>query len=154
MTRIKQIPETHHFILTDRPCGHLTTTMEDGHLTVNPVGLLWDGEQIRVPVLKTGTQYHNLVRDPRVAIAIPYRKSPAIYIEVRGNAELSDDADRSLVNAMAQHYLDSDVYPSDPDEQWGVITINSEQVSVLKIPLGEDAPQVQDPEFLKLTFCP
>jgi len=72
----RPIPETHHYILTDRPIGHLATIRADGRLSVNPVALMFDGAFIRVSTIKSRVKYKNLLRDPRVAISVPHRNNP------------------------------------------------------------------------------
>jgi PPOX class probable F420-dependent enzyme len=145
--KTKPIPETHHHILQDLPIGHLASIRSDGRLSVNPVALIFDGEYIRVSTLKSRVKYTNLQRDPRVAISVPHRNNPNIYIEVRGIAELTDDPDRSFVNSIARHYMNADEYPFDkPGDERVTITIHAEQVSAPEIPLAEDSPAAPDPE--------
>jgi PPOX class probable F420-dependent enzyme len=146
--KTKPIPETHHHILKDRPTGHIATIRPDGRISVNPVAVMWDGEYARVSTVKSRKKYRNLQEDPRVAISIPHRNNPNIYVEIRGIAELSDDPDRSFVNSLARHYMGVDEYPFDkPGDERAIITIHAEQVSAPEIPLAEDPPTAPDPEF-------
>ena len=146
--KTKPIPATHHHILLDRPTGHLATIRSDGRISVNPVGVMWDGEYVRVSTLKSRKKYQNLKSDPRVAISVPHRNNPNIYVELRGIAELTDDSDRSFVNSLARHYLDVDEYPFDqPGDERVTITIHAEQISAPEIPLAEDPPGAPDPEL-------
>jgi PPOX class probable F420-dependent enzyme len=139
--KTKPIPETHHDILEDRPTGHLATIRPDGRLSVNPVDLMWDGEHVRVSTLKSRKKYRNLQHDPRVAISIPHRKDPIRYVEIRGVAELTDDADRSFVNSLARHYMGVDEYPFDKSgDERVTITIHAEQVSAPEIPPAKAPP--------------
>jgi len=145
--KTKPIPETHHHILQDLPTGHLATLRPDGRLSVNPVALIFDGEYIRVSTLKSRMKYKNLLKDPRVAISVPHRNNPNIYVEVRGIAELTDDPDRTFVNSIARHYMDVDEYPFDEAGAERVtITIHAEQVSAPEIPLAENPPAAPDPQ--------
>lgn len=124
------VPETYHEILRSRPIGHLATIRPDGQLSVNPVAVMWDGTLVRVSTLKSRRKYRNLSKDPRVAISIPHRDNPQYYIEIRGTAELSEDADRSFVNSLARAYMGVDEYPFDrPGDERVVITIHPEHVS-------------------------
>ena len=139
--KTKPIPDTHHDILVDRPTGHLASIRPDGRLSVNPVGLMWDGEHVRVSTLKSRKKYRNLQRDPRVAISIPHRKDPSRYVEIRGIAELTDDTDRSFVNSMTRHYMGVDEYPFDkPGDKRVIITIHAEQVSAPELPRAKAPP--------------
>lgn len=126
-------------ILTDRPIGHIATIRPDGHLSVHPMSLMWDGMHVRVSTVKSRQKYRNLLRDPRVAISIPHRNNPARYVEIRGIAELTDDPDRSFINSVAKHYLNLDVYPFDqPGDERVTIAIHAEQVSAPAVPLADD----------------
>lgn len=143
--KTRPVPASHQDILTDRPIGHLATIRPDGRLSVNPVSLIWDGEHVRISTLKSRQKYRNLVRDPRIAISIPHRNNPNRYVELRGVAELTDDRDRSFVNALARHYMNVDVYPFDPPGAERVtITLHAEQVSAPEIPLADDPPSAPD----------
>jgi PPOX class probable F420-dependent enzyme len=127
-----RIPETYHDILLSRPTGHLATIRPDGQLSVNPVAVMWDGALVRVSTLKSRQKYRNLSNDPRVAISIPHRDNPQHYVEIRGTAELTDDADRSFVNSLARAYMGVDEYPFDrPGDERVVITIHPGHVSGL-----------------------
>lgn len=142
-----RIPEAFHDILTDKPIGHLATIRPDGQLSVNPVGLLWDGEHVRVSTVKTRQKYKNLAADPRVAISIPHRNNPNRYIEIRGRAELTDDPGRTFINSIARFYMGVDEYPFDkPGDERATITIHAEAVSTPAIPLADNPPAAPDPE--------
>lgn len=146
--KTKRVPESHEFILTDRPVGHIATLRADGYISVNPVCLIWDGECVQVSTLKSRMKYKNLVRNPRVSISIPYRNNPNIYIELRGVAELSDDPDRSFINLIARTYLGVDEYPFDSlGDERAIITIHAEQVSAPEMPLVKDAPTAPDAAY-------
>jgi len=148
--KTKLIPKSHHDILTDRPIGHICTVRADGRLSVNPVGLMFDGEYVRVSTVKTRVKYKNLVRDPRVAISIPHRNNPNRYVEIRGIAELTDDVDRSFINSVARAYMDVDVYPFDqPGDERATITIHAEGVSAPNIPLEDAPPAAREVEVNK-----
>ncbi|MBI4517542.1 MAG: PPOX class F420-dependent oxidoreductase [Deltaproteobacteria bacterium] len=139
------ITEAHSDILRSLPIGHLATIRPDGQLSVNPVAIIWDGVHVRVSTIKSRQKCRNLRRDPRVAISIPHRDDPSRYVEIRGTAELSDDADRSFVNSVAKAYLGVDEYPFDrPGEERVVITIHAEHVSAPKIPLAGVPPEARD----------
>lgn len=142
------IPEAYHDILLDRPIGHLATIRPDGQLSVNPVGLMWDGEHVRVSTIKSRQKYRNLLNDPRVAISIPHRNNPNRYIEIRGRAEIAEDPERSFINSIARAYMGVDEYPFDkPGDERVTITIHAEGVSMPPIPLADNPPGAPDPEY-------
>ena len=145
--KTKPIPESHQYILTDLPIGHMATIRSDGLISVNPVGLMWDGEFVRVSTIKTRMKYKNLVNDSRVSISIPHRNNPNIYVEIRGTAELTDDPDHTFINSIARHYMNVDEYPFDqPGDERVTITIHAQQVSAPPIPLADNPPGAPEPE--------
>jgi PPOX class probable F420-dependent enzyme len=143
--RSAPIPESHRDIFDDRPTGYLATIRPDGRLSVNPVGVVLDGEHVRVSTIKSRQKYRNLLADPRVAICVPHRNNPNRYVEVRGVAELTDDTDRSFINSIAKAYMDVEEYPFDrPGDERVTITIQAEQVSAPDIPLADNPPTAPD----------
>ena len=139
------IPDRAHDILTDKPTGFVATIRPDGRLSVNPVGLLFDGEHVQFSTTKDRRKYRNLLLDDRIAIAVPHRNNPNRYIEIRGRAVLEDDVDRRFVDRMAHHYMGVDTYPFDPPTAERVtVTIAAEHVSCPRIPLAEDPPNAPD----------
>ena len=140
-----EIPEAAHALLRDRPVGHVATVRRDGRLSVNPVALIFDGQQVRISTTKDRVKYRNLLADPRIAISVPHRNNPNIYIEIRGTARVEDDVDRKFVDQIAQRYMDRDHYDIDPpDAERVVVTIDAEQVSMPRIPLAKAPPTAPD----------
>lgn len=134
-----EIPEAAHALLRDQPIGHLATIRRDGRLSVNPVALLFDGRCIRVSTTKDRVKYRNLLADPRVAISVPQRDNPNVYIEVRGTARVEDDVGRRFIDQIAVAYMGQDTYDLDPPgAERVVVTIDAEQVSMPQIPLADD----------------
>jgi PPOX class probable F420-dependent enzyme len=141
----RPIPPHVHDILHDRPTGHVATVRPDGRLSVNPVSLLYEGGVVRFSTTKERAKYRNLVADPRIAMCIPHRNNPNRYVELRGLAELEDDTDRSFIDRVARHYLDTDRYPFDhADAQRVTVTIIAEHVSIRSIPLADRPPGAPD----------
>jgi len=139
------IPEAAHALLDDKPTGHLATLRPDGRLSVNPVALLFDGTTVRVSTTKDRKKYRNLCADPRVALSVPHRNNPNLYIEIRGHVEMADDVDRVFIDAIAQHYMGQPTYDLDPpDAERVTLTIVAEQVSMPRIPLSKNPPNAAD----------
>jgi PPOX class probable F420-dependent enzyme len=139
------IPESVHDILTDKPTGFVATIRPDGRLSVTPVALLFDGEVVRFSTTKDRKKYRNLRHDDRVTIAVAHRNNPNRYVEVRGRAELDDDADHSFIDSIAQHYMGAERYTFDsPWQERVTVTILAEHVSSPDIPLADRPPQAPD----------
>lgn len=120
----------------------------DDRLSVHPVSLMFDGEYVRESTVKTRQNYHNLVKDPRIAISVPHRNNPNRYVEIRGIAELTDDPDRTFIDSVARHYMQVDVYPFNrPGGERVTITIHAEQVPSPAVPLADAPPSAADPGY-------
>jgi PPOX class probable F420-dependent enzyme len=132
-----KIPETHFDILDKRCFGHVATLRPDGDLSCNPVSIVWDGRCVRFSSLEKTKKVRNLRMDPRIAISIPDPDDPTRYLELRGRATITPDADRSFINTMARKYMDVDEYPYDPPGAKRVIvTVELHRVSTPAIQGG------------------
>ncbi|MAG34524.1 MAG: hypothetical protein CL908_26945 [Deltaproteobacteria bacterium] len=125
------VPEEHHELLSKLPLGMLTTIRQDGTLSTNPVGFLWDGESVRISTLKSRYKYINITHDSRIAFCVQSFSNPLRYIEMRGHASLSDDVDRSFF--CAQFRAGSGEKPPEdidpPGAERAIITLHPVKVS-------------------------
>jgi len=125
-----RIPSRAADILSRRPIGYMSTQRPDGRMSVVPVAVIWDGEAVRISSVKSTKKVRNLTLDPRLTICVPHPNNPQQYVELRGTAEIADDADRSFVNAMARDWMGVDEYPYDrAGDERGIITLQVEAVS-------------------------
>jgi PPOX class probable F420-dependent enzyme len=139
------IPDHAHDILRDKPTGFLACHRRDGSISVTPVGLLFDGEHVRVSTTTDRKKYERLLRDPRMTLCVPHRNNPNRYVEIQGTAVITRDPDRTFVDATAKVYMGVDRYPFDqPGQERVVITIEAQRVSAPKIPLADAPPNAPD----------
>jgi len=125
-----KVPATHVDILDKRCFASVATVRPDGHLSCNPVSVVWDGENVRFSSLSRTRKIRNLRADSRIALSILDPDDPTRYVELRGTAVVEADEDRAFVNQMARKYMDVDVYPYDPpDAKRMVVTVHVDQVS-------------------------
>ncbi len=121
-----------------RPIGHVCTLRPDGRLSVNPVAVVLDGDELWVSTTKDRQKYANLRRDPRIAISVIDPDDVSRYVEIRGRAELSDDVDRRYIDRIAQLYMDKPRYDLDPPSaERVVVRILPEQVSAPWVPKAD-----------------
>jgi PPOX class probable F420-dependent enzyme len=139
------IPEEVHDILTDKATAYVTTMRPDGHMSTTPMAVLFDGTHMLLSTTKDRKKYRNLCADDRITVCVAHRNNPNRYVEVRGRAVLTDDADRSFINSIARAYMGVDVYPFDtPTAERVTIRVIAEHVSAPSIPLADDPPQAPD----------
>ncbi|MFU8765956.1 MAG: PPOX class F420-dependent oxidoreductase [Haliea sp.] len=127
------IPEHNHALLENSFFGVLTTIRaKDGLLSSNPVGFVWDGQQIRISTLKSRLKYQNLAADDRVAFCVVSKTNIMDYVEIRGHASLEDDKDRSFFRRQFMAGSGGAEPPENldaPDAERVIITIHPRQVS-------------------------
>lgn len=125
-----RIPARAADILSRKPIGYICTQRPDGRMSVVPVAVIWDGRSVRISSVKSTKKVRNLTLDPRLTMCVPHPNNPQQYVELRGTAEIADDADRSFVNAMARDWMGVEEYPYDrPGDERVVITLRVEAVS-------------------------
>lgn len=132
-----KIPERVRDLLDgkSRPLGHLCTMRPDGQLSVNPVAVVLDGDELWVSTTKDRQKYENLRRDPRIAICVLDPADISRYVEIRGRAELRDDVGRRYIDRIALLYMDKPHYDLDPPSaERVVVRIVPEQVSSPWVP--------------------
>lgn len=127
------IPATHADLLESTALAHVATIGPKGEPQSNPVWFGWDGENVLFSQTKGRQKYHNLQRDPRVALSIVDPANPYRYLEIRGKVlRIDEDPDLTFINSMAQKYLKQDKYPwHRPGEERVVIVVAPEKTSVM-----------------------
>ena len=91
--------------------------------TVNPDGgpqasVVWfrrDGDSVLFSITSDKQKARNLARDPRVAVTVFDSENPYDSVEIRGHAELVEDAGKELPKQLSHRYLDEDP-PPEPDD--------------------------------------
>ena len=102
-------------ILQSKAYAHLATIGPNGEPQSSPMWFLWDGEHIKFTHTTNRQKYHNIKRDPRVAISITDVDNPYTYAEFRGVVDrIDDDPGGAFYNTLAEHYGSSGRYRDDP----------------------------------------
>jgi PPOX class probable F420-dependent enzyme len=121
-------------VLTGLRIGYVATVRPDGRLSVVPVGVVRDGEVLKISAPTSTYKVRNLQRDPRITVCVPDPERPTEYVEIRGLAELADDTDRAFIDGIARQYMNVDEYPHEPrSHPRTVITVHPEQISVPRV---------------------
>ncbi|MCX6019615.1 MAG: PPOX class F420-dependent oxidoreductase [Chloroflexi bacterium] len=92
--------------------AHLATIFPDGTPQVTPVWFDYDGTHIIINTAKGRVKYNNMLRDPRVTIAISDPQNPGRYIQLRGCVASMSEADGdAVIDRLAKKYMGVDKYP-------------------------------------------
>ena len=124
------IPTEFNDLLESNALANIATIGPKGEPQNNPVWFDWDGTHILFSQTKGRQKFHNLQREPRVAVSIVDPKNPFRYVEIRGKVvRIDEDPDKNFINKMAKKYINQDVYPyNQPGDERVVIVIEPEKV--------------------------
>jgi PPOX class probable F420-dependent enzyme len=125
------IPEKYVDVLQSNGLVHVATIGPRGEPQSTPVWFGWDGQHILFSLTKGRQKFHNLARDPRVALSITDPANPYRYLEVRGRVmRIDEDPDRVFINSMAKKYLGKEVYPwHRPGDERVVVVVEPEHTT-------------------------
>jgi PPOX class probable F420-dependent enzyme len=126
------IPEQHLDILQSTALAYIATIGPKGEPQVSPVWFGWDGTQLFFSMNKVRQKHRNLLREPRVAVAIADPANPYRSLEMRGVARIDDDPTKRFANVLSQKYLHRDTTPDEnpPGEERVVIVVEPTQVVI------------------------
>jgi PPOX class probable F420-dependent enzyme len=97
------IPDSHRDLL-DAATVVLATIGPDGRPQLSPVWFLADGDTVRVSLNTTRQKVKNLRANPVVTLLILDPANSQRYLEIRGDAELTDDADYTFADTVGAKY--------------------------------------------------
>lgn len=125
------VPEQYKDILNSKAAAHIATMGPDKEPQSSPVWFGWDGEHVLFSLTKKRQKYHNLKRDPHIALSITDPKHLERYIEIRGTAErIDEDPNLDFINSMAKKYLGLDKYPwHQPGDERVVVVVKPEHTT-------------------------
>jgi PPOX class probable F420-dependent enzyme len=118
--------------LLDAPVGVLGTVGADGRPQMSLIWFLADGDVVRTSLSSARQKTKNLQRNPVVDLLIPDTANPAVYLELRGDAELEPDPDYRFADVLAAKYGGLDLRTLDrPGDTRYVVTIRPVRVNAV-----------------------
>ena len=110
--------------------AHVATVMPDNTPQSTPVWIDTDGTDVLFNTAKGRVKHRNLLQNPTVAISFVDDENPYRMIEIRGQAEMTEEGADDHINAMAKKYLDQDVYPfRQPGEERIIVRVHPTAVA-------------------------
>jgi PPOX class probable F420-dependent enzyme len=100
---VTTIPDSHRDLL-ETDTAVLATVGADGRPQLSAVWFLADGDLIRVSLNDSRQKVKNLRANPAVNLFILDRSTPSRYVEIRGDAEVTDDPDYAFADRVGQKY--------------------------------------------------
>jgi PPOX class probable F420-dependent enzyme len=93
----------------------VATLQPDGSPQLSVVWARTDGEDVLISTVEGRRKHLNLVADPRVTLLLNPADAPYSYVEVRGEASLTTEGGRELIDELSRKYTGKD-YASEPPE--------------------------------------
>lgn len=111
MSKPIEIPESHRDLLESPILAQVAFRLPDGLLANNVVSFLWDGKDVGFSTLKAYYKYRCLQADSVLTMLLVDPNDPRRYLELRGQAELSDDTGNQYIDRIAMKYFGLEKYP-------------------------------------------
>lgn len=108
-----QIPEAALAFLDNAQFATLATIEPTGQPQQSVVWVTRDGNDVLFSTVVGRRKHRNLVRDPRCSVLMYAKDNPYSYLEVRGEATMTEEGARDLIDALAKKYLGRDRYEMD-----------------------------------------
>jgi PPOX class probable F420-dependent enzyme len=129
------IPESHHDLL-DAPVATLATIGPDGRPQQTVIWFLAEGDTIRISLNTDRQKVKNLRSNPHVDLLVVDPANTQRYLEVRGDAEIADDADYAFATKVGAKYgADLRAYDA-PGSARVVVTIQPARVNAVDLSAG------------------
>jgi PPOX class probable F420-dependent enzyme len=129
------IPATHRDLL-GADVAVLATIGADGRPQLSAVWFLIDGDQLRVSLNTSRQKVKNLRANPAVNLFILDRARPTRYLEIRGDAEVTDDPDYAFATRVGAKYgADLRAYDGS-NPQRVVVTVRPSRINAVDMEAG------------------
>jgi PPOX class probable F420-dependent enzyme len=123
-----EIPESHKDLLSAQ-VGVLGTVGASGRPQLSATWFLAEGETVQISLNTTRQKVKNLQANPKVSFMIIDPANPYRYVELRGDAEITSDADYAFATKLGAKYGGADLRERDkPGESRVVVTIKPARI--------------------------
>lgn len=105
----------------------LATSNADGRPQSSVIFVKRDGDTVVFSTIKGRLKTRNMMRDPRVSLLV--RDSEAgRYVEIRGDVDITDDPEKSLLYEMYDRYMGGAEPPPEPEADRLIVRITPVKV--------------------------
>jgi PPOX class probable F420-dependent enzyme len=123
-----EIPETHKDLLNAQ-VAVLGTIGSSGRPQLSAVWFLADGDTVKLSLSNTRQKTKNLIANPQASLLILDPASPYRYVELRGNAVVTEDDNYAFADKVGAKYGGADLRERDqPGDVRMVVTITPDRV--------------------------
>jgi PPOX class probable F420-dependent enzyme len=123
-----EIPETHKDLLNAQ-VAVLGTVGASGRPQLSAVWFLADGDTVKLSLSDSRQKTKNLLANPQASLLILDPANPYRYLELRGDAEVTDDDNYAFADKVGAKYGGADLRERDkPGDVRKVVTITPTRV--------------------------
>ncbi|MFJ6216809.1 PPOX class F420-dependent oxidoreductase [Streptomyces sp. NPDC092296] len=115
-------------LLDAKSFATVATLQPDGSPQLSVIWVKRDGDDVLFSTLQGRRKHLNIVKDPRVSLVINPPEAPYTYVEVRGEATLSTEGGRELIDELSHKYTGKDYGFDGPDDVRVVVRIRPARV--------------------------
>ena len=106
----------------------LATLRADGSPRMTVLWVTRDGDELLLSTLRGSAKERDMSRDPRVGLMFLDQKDPYGYVEVRGNALISEEGGDELIDELSLKYTGSAYQWDSPESVRVVVRVVPEKV--------------------------
>ncbi|MFF7457592.1 PPOX class F420-dependent oxidoreductase [Kitasatospora sp. NPDC008115] len=106
----------------------VSTVQPDGSPQSSVVWVKRDGDDILFSTVQGRRKHLNLVRDPRISIVVNPPETPYEYLEARGEATMTTEGGRELIDELSRKYQGKDYGYDGPDDVRVVVRLTPRKV--------------------------
>ena len=123
-----EIPESHKDLLNAQ-VGVLGTIGASGRPQLSAVWFLAEDETVKISLNTSRQKVKNLLANPKVSFMIIDPANPYKYVELRGDAEITPDADYAFADKLGAKYGGADLRERDnPGDARVVVAIKPARI--------------------------
>jgi PPOX class probable F420-dependent enzyme len=123
-----ELPDKAKSLIDGKIFAVVTTLLPDGSPQSSVVWVKRDGDDVLFSTVEGRQKHRNLLRDPRVSVVVNPAEQPYTYVELRGEASLSSEGARELINELSRKYMGKDYDMDGPEDVRVVVRIKPRKV--------------------------
>ncbi|MFB7668049.1 PPOX class F420-dependent oxidoreductase [Kitasatospora sp. NPDC056138] len=123
-----ELPEKAKALIDGRSFAVVTTLEPDGSPQSSVVWVKRDGDDVLFSTVEGRRKHLNLVKDPRINVLVNPPEEPYTYVELRGEATMSREGGRELINELSHKYLGQDYGADGPEDVRVVVRVRPRKV--------------------------
>ena len=105
----------------------IATSNADGRPQSSVIFIKRDGDTVVFSTIKGRLKTRNMMRDPRVSLLVR-DTATGRYVEIRGNVEITEDPEKSMLHEMYDRYMGGATPPPEPEAERLIVRITPVRV--------------------------